>query len=269
MSVILPEGRYNSSMGRTADVAGVTSGAAACVGRRGRSLGTALALIAAAAGARAGGALDALDPAAPDTLRVVLVRHGQAYSNLDPAPALPPEKLDRLTDLGREQSRRAGDALRSPAPIHVLTSPAGRARETAQQIAEALGADARVEERLRPLDLGRAPDGRPLDWDRRIAEWKAGRDPAPPGGESLEQLGKRIAGLVASLRAERTGRTVVLVAHSEVIAAYMGLLSGTPGAGRWPPRLGNGSLTVVDVPPSGPAKVLVTNHLPPERAPAR
>ena len=266
--MILLQESYNPDMIRPADVIGVTPGLA---GRAGRLQGLVAAMVLAAAGATAfaTGPLDALEPVAPDALRVVLIRHGQAYSNLNPAPALPPDQLDRLTDLGREQSRRAGEALRGRGASLVLASPAGRAHGTAREIAGVLGIEVRVEPRLRPLDLGRAPDGKELSWDQRIAEWKAGEDPVPPGGESLDQLGKRVAGLVASLRAEGTGRTVVLVAHSEVIAAYMGLLSGTQAAARWPPRVGNGSLTIVDVPASESARVLATNYLPPERTPSR
>jgi probable phosphoglycerate mutase len=253
---------------RPADVTGVTSGPA---GRAGwlQGIAAATVLAAAASAAVASGPLDTLGPVPPEGVRVVLVRHGQAYSNLSPAPALSPEELDRLTDLGREQSRRAGEALRGRGASVVLTSPAGRAHGTAREIAGVLGIDVRVEPRLRPLDLGTAPDGKELSWDQRIAEWKAGKDPVPPGGESLDQLGERVAGLVASLRAEGPGRTVVLVCHSDVVAAYLGELSDTRGAARWPPRVGNGSLTIVDVPASGTARVRATNHLPPEPAPSR
>ena len=68
---------------------------------------TALALfLASAAG------LGDLSPVPADALRVYLVRHGQAFSNLDPTPNLPPEKLDRLTATGIDHAERAGRALR-------------------------------------------------------------------------------------------------------------------------------------------------------------
>lgn len=205
----------------------------------------------------------ALPPVAADTLRVFLVRHGQAYSNLDPEPDLPAEQLDRLTDLGREQSRSAARFLKERGVTAVLTSPAGRARGTAEEIRSALVlGEFGVEDRLRPLDLGRSPDSAPLDWDQRIADWKAGRDPSPPGGESLEQMGARVLDLVRSLRARYAGRSLVLVAHSEVIAAFVGALEGTPGAQRWPPKARNGSLTAADAGPNGPPRLLLLNHVP-------
>jgi broad specificity phosphatase PhoE len=208
-----------------------------------------------------------LGPVPPGALRVYLVRHGQAFSNLDPAPELPPERLDRLTPLGHEQSRRVGLALRGRGAALVLSSPAGRAQETAEEIRAALGAPAvRVEPRLRPLDLGRSATGKDLDWDERIAEWKAGRDPAPLGGESLEQVGRRVLDLVRSLGKDRTGASVVLVAHSEVLAAFIGHLQGTPAAQRYPPRFANGSVTVVESRGAMLPTLLLSNQLPPESA---
>jgi probable phosphoglycerate mutase len=213
-------------------------------------------------------AAPALGPLPADTMRVFLVRHGQAYSNLDPEPDLTPDQLDRLTDLGRAQSRSAAAFLKDQNVAAILASPAGRARETAEELRQGLGLGAAtVDEALRPLDLGRGPDGAPLDWDQRIAEWEAGRDPSPPGGESLEQVGGRVLGLVRALRAAHAGKAVTLVAHSEVIAAFLGALDGKPGAQRWPPTVRNGSVTVVDVRAKYGIRLLLAGHVP-EAAPA-
>ena len=204
----------------------------------------------------------ALGAVPPDSVRVFLLRHGQAYSNLDPAPDLPEAELDRLTELGRQQVRQAARFLAGHGVAAVATSPAGRARESAEELRVALGLGAaRVEPGLRPLELGRTPDGAPLDWDQRIAQWEAGRDEAVPGGESLEQLGVRVLEAVRALREGHTGRSVVLVAHSEVIAAFLGALDGTPGPKRWPPRARNGSLTVVDVGPQGLPRLRLADHV--------
>ena len=209
--------------------------------------------------------LAALPPPPPGTLRVYLVRHGQALSNLDPAPDLPKEKLDHLTSLGQAQADRAGRALAGHEVAFVLTSPASRARETAERIATALGAAApTVESRLSPLALGHDPSGKALDWDERIADWEAGRDPSPPGGESMGEMGARVDELVLALAAEHRDRTLVFVAHGEVIGAYMGRLRGTPAPKRYPPDLANGSITVVDVGTDGRPRLRLANHRPPE-----
>lgn len=212
-----------------------------------------------------------LGPVPAEQVRVFLIRHGQAYSNLDPTPDLPPAQLDRLTELGHSQARRAGRALKGRGVALVLSSPARRARESAEELAAALGAGiARVDARLRPLELGRTAAGEPLDWDAREAEWAAGRDPQPAAGESLDQVGRRVQELVTSLAKEHRGAGVVLVAHGEVIGAFLGLVAGTPAPHRLDASsVRNGSITVFEAGDAGPARLVLTDYVPSEASPPR
>jgi probable phosphoglycerate mutase len=212
--------------------------------------------------AEGGDALAELPAPPAGTLRVYLVRHGQALSNLEPRPALTEEQLDHLTELGTKQSEAAGRALAGRGVAAVFSSPAVRARETSGALARVLGLGApTVEPQLRPMAVGQAPDGRPLEWNERIAEWRAGRDPSPPAGESMESVGERVSSLVRSLAASSRRGSVVLVAHSEVIGAYLGKVRGTEPSKRYPPGLGNGSISVVDV-AAGAEALALANHLP-------
>jgi broad specificity phosphatase PhoE len=196
--------------------------------------------------------LASLGGVARNVVRVVLVRHGQAVSNLEPVPNLPAEQLDHLTDLGRLQAAAAGAVIRCVPVAAIYCSTARRAMETADQIAEQLaGIEVTTESRVRALELGRKPSGEPLDRAARIAEWKAGRDDVPPGGESLAKVGERVLDFVESLRSRRPGQTVVVVSHSETIRSFLGQIRGVPGAQRYPPNIDNGSLTVVDIGPQG------------------
>ncbi len=216
----------------------------------------------AALPAAAADALAELQAPPAGTLRVYLVRHGQALSNLDPRPALSEEQLDHLTELGQRQAEAAGRALAGRCASAIYTSPAVRAVETSSAVARtlALGAPV-VEPRLQPMGVGLAADGRELEWSARIAEWRAGRDPSPPGGESMEAVGDRVSALVRSLAEGSRGGCVVLVAHSEVIGAYLGKVRGTSPSKRYPPGLGNGSISVVDV-AAGAETVALANHVP-------
>ena len=76
---------------------------------------------------------------------IYLVRHGEA------APGEPDDER-RLTPEGREQARRLGRRLAGaqPAPGAVLHSPVGRARETAELMAAALGLQPEPDDRLAP-----------------------------------------------------------------------------------------------------------------------
>ena len=78
-------------------------------------------------------------------MRVYLVRHADA------APG-EPDELRPLTPHGRQQARDVGAQLAAEgaAGAAVITSPLLRARETAEEIARALGTTAEPDERLAP-----------------------------------------------------------------------------------------------------------------------
>jgi phosphohistidine phosphatase SixA len=78
-------------------------------------------------------------------VRLYLVRHAEA------APG-EPDELRTLTEQGREQAQAVGNRLAQQGvrPDAVLSSPLLRARETAESIAKATGANAEPDERLAP-----------------------------------------------------------------------------------------------------------------------
>jgi phosphohistidine phosphatase SixA len=78
-------------------------------------------------------------------MRLYLVRHADA------APG-EPDELRPLTALGRQQARDLGARLagRGATGAAVISSPLLRARETAEEIARALGTTPATDERLAP-----------------------------------------------------------------------------------------------------------------------
>jgi phosphohistidine phosphatase len=82
---------------------------------------------------------------------VFLVRHAHAEKG-------DPDDLRPLSERGRNEARAVADQLaeHDTPPTLVLTSPLLRARQTAEPIAHASGAELRVDERLAP---GLTPDG--------------------------------------------------------------------------------------------------------------
>ena len=76
-------------------------------------------------------------------MRLFLARHAKA------APGHPDE-LRPLTPEGRDQARALATALAARGPDTVVASPLLRARETADAIARAAGAELRIDERLAP-----------------------------------------------------------------------------------------------------------------------
>jgi broad specificity phosphatase PhoE len=81
-------------------------------------------------------------------------------------------------------------------------------------------------------------------------------------GEPVESVGERVDRLVRALARSRRGKSVVLVAHGEVLAAYLDHGRAAPGTRRDPKALATGSVTVVDVAPTGAAAIRTENHRP-------
>ena len=197
-------------------------------------LAAALAVAAPTPGAAA-------EPSSPaEVLRVYLVRHGQAFSNLDPRPDLPADQLDRLTALGHEQASETGRALALRQPALVLTSPAGRARETAEEIRQAAaGVTVRTEPRVRPQE----------------------------DDESPAQVAERVLRAVRDERKRHRGHAIVVVAHSEVIGAFLALVRSESGATAEPVTVRNGSVSLVELGAHGKVELVFANRLPDELPP--
>jgi broad specificity phosphatase PhoE len=137
-----------------------------------------------------------------------------------------------LDELGIDQARRLGAALgheAGPAVDRIVTSPLARTRQTAAAVAAATGAAVTVDERFVELDYGEW-DQRPLA-DVAADEWAAWRADvafAPPGGESLAELGRRVRSGLDDLAEEARDRTIVVVTHvSPIKAAVAWAVGGT------------------------------------------
>ncbi|MDZ4825850.1 MAG: histidine phosphatase family protein [Actinomycetota bacterium] len=173
---------------------------------------------------------------------IVFVRHGQTAVN---AAGQLQGRVDReLTDLGLTQAGRLAQSLRGAPVARVVTSPLRRAADTARVIADGLGLDIEIDDRLVELDYG--------EWDQRAfseiaaAEWDAWRaDPkfAPPGGESLVDVTAR----VASFCDEQLGpELVVAVSHVSPIKGAVCLALGVDERASFRMHLDIASITRID-----------------------
>jgi probable phosphoglycerate mutase len=144
------------------------------------------------------------------------VRHGQTAPNV--AGRLVGRVDPPLTETGREQVAAIVGAVASAQPVRILTSPLARARETAAILAEGCGGvPVEVDERAVEIDYG--------DWDGRrldelppgeFARWQADAAYRPPGGESLADVGRRVADLCVEWSAGPSTDTANLVVVSHV-----------------------------------------------------
>jgi probable phosphoglycerate mutase len=170
-------------------------------------------------------------------MRLILVRHGDAYAGFDGVVS-GPRGCKGLTDLGRSQAAALASHLAATGRIRadvLLSSVLPRAIETAQIIAPALGFDdfgQRCD--LCEIHTGDA-DG--LAWEEyatRYGSFNMEAQPErvfAPGGESWTTFHERVATLFDELREEYAGRTVVAVCHAGVIVASIRVLLAVPQPG--------------------------------------
>jgi probable phosphoglycerate mutase len=196
--------------------------------------------------------------------RMLLLRHGQTrlsvqrrYSGRTDLP---------LTDLGREQAAAAAARLSTMdgvADAPVITSPLTRCVQTATVVAEATGGQLVKNDGLVETDFG--------EWDGLTFAEAAERDPKlharwlrdssvpPPGGESFDQVHRRVAVVRDELTSAYAAATIVVVSHVTPIKTLlrMGLDVGPSLLFRL--HLDLASLSIVEFYPDGNASVRLAN----------
>ena len=157
---------------------------------------------------------------------IILLRHGRTTAN---ANGLLQGRLDlQLDELGQRQAQAAAAAI---GPVdRVIASPLKRAQETAA----ALGQSVETDERFIELDYG--------DWEAKPvgdvpaetwAEWRSDLDFRPPGGETLNELGRRVRDGLTDLAADAVNQKIVIVSHVSPIKASVAWALGTDDATTW------------------------------------
>jgi broad specificity phosphatase PhoE len=151
-------------------------------------------------------------------MRIHLLRHGRARPvNGDfYGAALPPESIDAAARLARSGA--------IPRPQLLVSSPFRRAQETAAPFAAHFGVaievdDAFAEWKLRTLNLG--------NMEHEAEEERGFADPTQPvaGGESLDQMSRRVMGAVDRVTA-RSVDAALIVCHGTVIHLICASIAG-------------------------------------------
>jgi ribonuclease H / adenosylcobalamin/alpha-ribazole phosphatase len=194
--------------------------------------------------------------------RFHLLRHGQTelsvgrrYSGRGNPP---------LTETGREQAAAAARRLAKVDDIAaVVSSPLGRARETAEAVASALGVAAVVLDGLIETDFGA--------WEGLTFTEAAERDPelhrrwlsttsvAPPGGESFDAVHQRVRRARNDLITEHGGKDIVVVSHVTPIKTLLRMALDVGPSLLFRLHLDLASLSVAEFYPDGHASVRLVN----------
>ena len=169
---------------------------------------------------------------------VGLFRHGQTDWNIN-------FLLQGVTDIpmnltGIAQVRQAAKAINANEWDLILTSPLGRARETAAIIAEHLGfSEVQQHDLLIERSFGEAEGLAYEQWKTMFSNLDE-----IPGGESRTELVARSSRLLDSLLEIHPGKRILAVSHGALIRTLLAITSQNelPREGE---RLGNASLNVV------------------------
>ncbi len=177
--------------------------------------------------------------------RLYLLRHGQTEFNVK---KLVQGRCDSpLTDLGRQQARAAAAWLKAHgvAPDKVVSSPLGRAMDTASLVAtELLGPDAAVDpcegiiERCYGSFEEGPHDALPTD------VWDPGEDLAPFGGEGSKALQERMVATLTNLISTEDIETLLAVSHGSASRQF--IKAAAPEGFELPTKLPNCAIMIFD-----------------------
>jgi probable phosphoglycerate mutase len=202
--------------------------------------------------------------------RLVLLRHGQ--TELSAQRRYSGRGDPSLSDLGLRQAKAAATRLATVdsatgqlagGAVAVVCSPLSRARQTADEVAAALGIAVLPMPGLIETDFG--------EWEGLTFAEAAARDPEShrrwlsdpavptPGGESFDEVHRRVRAVLDRLIAEHGGSTLIVVSHVTPIKTLirMGLDAGPSVLFRL--HLDLASLSVVEFYPDGHASVRLVN----------
>lgn len=194
--------------------------------------------------------------------RLLLLRHGQTPLSVERRYS--GRGNPDLTEVGRAQAAAAAARLGADGGIAaVVSSPLGRARQTARAAADALGLDVTVHEGLTETDFG--------DWEGLTFGEASRRDPdlhrrwlgdtsvRPPGGESFDEVRTRVDAARVDLIRANPGRTVLVVSHVTPIKTLLQLALDAGPSLLYRLHLDLASLSVAEFYPDDGASVRLVN----------
>lgn len=177
--------------------------------------------------------------------KLYLLRHGQTEFNVK---KLVQGRCDSpLTDLGRKQAGMAAAWLKSHdvVPDKVVSSPLGRAMDTAQLVAcELLGPDAAAEpcegiiERCYGTFEEGPHDALPTD------VWDPGEDLVPFGGEGSQALQERMVDALTNIMGSEGIETLLAVSHGSASRQF--IKAAAPEGFELPTKLPNCAIMIFD-----------------------
>lgn len=163
--------------------------------------------------------------------RIVFWRHGRTGWNA--AQRFQGQTDIELDGTGLKQAHRAAQALAKLNPTRIVSSDLVRARVTAEALAALTGLAVETSAQLRETFAGEWEGLTRPELEERygsaLAEWAAGADVRPGGGETrLEVAARVVAAVRAGLEGVGDGEVLVVATHGGAARAGIGAMLELP-----------------------------------------
>src|SRR5690606_37936935 len=153
----------------------------------------------------------------------ILMRHGEAESNLTFSINSDPTKSSPLTEKGMKQIEEAGESLKARGIDLIVYSQFERTRESAKIVAKCLGLsdDALIEDaRLNELNAGKDLEGKHWDeYENLFSSTEESWNKRIEGVENRRDVYRRAGALLYELEREHQGKTILLLGHISTLNA--------------------------------------------------
>jgi broad specificity phosphatase PhoE/ribonuclease HI len=149
---------------------------------------------------------------------LILLRHGVTKHTAERRFSGPGGDDPSLTPLGREQVLRSAVALARDGGVDaIVTSPLRRAFDSASVVSDTVGVEVVVDDGFREASFGDW-DGHTLAeveerWPTDLDAWLSSAEVAPPGGESMSDVRRRVEEALGRTLAAYPGKSVLVVSH--------------------------------------------------------
>ena len=157
---------------------------------------------------------------------LLLVRHGETDWNR--TGRWQGHSNTPLNELGRQQARELAESLGGVDVVY--SSDLDRARETAEILAERLGADVQFDPRLRERSFGAWEGLTSAEIEERFGEahrrWQAGEGAGADDAEPFDAFGQRVNSFLADVLRRHPDETVLVIGHGGSIRVIHALAAG-------------------------------------------
>lgn len=183
-------------------------------------------------------------------MKIYITRHGETDWNVE--GRMQGAKNSNLTDRGKLDAIKLGYSLNNVEIDYIYTSPLTRAYDTASLIKGDRDIPIETYEDLKEMNFGVWEGMHSNDVIREYGEeynrfWNEPHLYTPNGGETFEELIKRVDNLLTDIISKNKGEIILLVTHTIIIKAIYAILKKYEIKDFWnPPYINNTCLTIID-----------------------